>query len=259
MSKHITNFSIITNIPLSDRYHLLEVSAGPEIDLTEIRPGQFVQIQSPDSSGVLLRRPISIHDVDIEKKTISFLVCRVGAGTEAICSRQTGDHLNIIWPLGNSFTLPSPDNKSNVLLMGGGVGVAPLYYLGKRLKQSNIEPHFLLAARSSDLLLRIEDFANIGKVDIATDDGSLGHKGLITQHPVFSQNFDIVYCCGPMPMMKAIARDCHERGIPCEVSLENTMACGIGACLCCVEKTVQGNRCVCTDGPVFNITELTWF
>lgn len=258
MSKHITTANIIRNLSLADNYHLIDVQLPEEIDLSLICPGQFVQVQSPASSGVLLRRPISIHDVDIERSSMSLLVCQVGPGTEAICSSQAGQTLNIIWPLGNGFTVPT-GSRNRVLLMGGGVGIAPLFYLGKQLKKHGIEPHFLLAARSARLLLRVEEYSTIGVVDIATDDGSLGHKGLITQHPVFAQDYDMVYSCGPMPMMKAIALDCHSRNIPCEVSLENTMACGIGACLCCVEKTVQGNRCVCTDGPVFNINELTWF
>lgn len=258
MDKHIDNFRIISNTPLTERYHLLEVKPISEIKLTDIKPGQFVQIQCQDNSGLLLRRPISIHDVDIDKNTVSFLVCNVGKGTESICHCQVDDTLNIIFPLGNGFSL-SAGRNNKVLLMGGGVGVAPLYYLGKKLKEIKIEPHFLLAARSADLLLRIEDFSSIGNVDVATDDGSLGHKGLITQHPVFHNDYNMVYCCGPMPMMKAVGLECHKRGITCEVSLENTMACGIGACLCCVEKTIKGNRCVCTDGPVFNIDELTWF
>ena len=258
MAKSITDFTVIENLQLSDRYHVIELSPRCECDMTGIRAGQFVQVQATDSSGVLLRRPISIHNVDPERNTLTLLVCNVGSGTRSICSVKSGDTLNIIWPLGNGFSMPENSN-AKVLLMGGGVGVAPLLYLGKKLKTIDLEPHFILAARTADALLRIETFEQVGSVDIATDDGSRGNKGLITEHPSFAQGWDKVYCCGPMPMMKAIARACHERGIDCEVSLENTMACGVGACLCCVEKTTTGNRCVCTDGPVFNINELNWF
>ncbi|MDE6085465.1 MAG: dihydroorotate dehydrogenase electron transfer subunit [Muribaculaceae bacterium] len=257
MTKSITDFTVIGNEQLSDRYHVILLSPLQACDMTSIRPGQFVQVQTTDTSGTFLRRPISIHDVDVEKNILSLLVCNVGSGTNSICKSQCGDTLNVIWPLGNGFSIPD-HNETTVLLMGGGVGVAPLLYLGKQLKGRNITPHFLLAARTAEALLRMDAFAQHGIVDTATDDGSHGHKGLITQHPIFSQHWDKIYCCGPMPMMKAIARECHNRNIDCEVSLENTMACGIGACLCCVEKTTTGNRCVCTDGPVFNINDLTW-
>ncbi|MDE6403843.1 MAG: dihydroorotate dehydrogenase electron transfer subunit, partial [Muribaculaceae bacterium] len=165
--------------------------------------------------------------------------------------------VNMMWPLGNSFTIPQHTNET-VLLVGGGVGVAPLLYFGKILKSKGFTVSFLLAARTASDILQLEEFKKYGTIYLSTDDGSVGEKGLITQNSVLDRSFDHIYCCGPMPMMKAVGRLCSERGIDCEVSLENVMACGIGACLCCVEKTVKGNRCVCTEGPVFNIDELTW-
>ncbi|MDE6524115.1 MAG: dihydroorotate dehydrogenase electron transfer subunit, partial [Paramuribaculum sp.] len=108
-------------------------------------------------------------------------------------------------------------------------------------------------------LLELDEFKRIGTVHIATDDGSAGVHGLVTQHPAIdSQDIDCIYCCGPAPMMKAVAAIARQNNVACEVSLENMMACGLGACLCCVENTVKGNVCVCTEGPVFNITQLTW-
>ena len=127
------------------------------------------------------------------------------------------------------------------------------------IKEDGGEPFFLLGARTGKDVLEKELFANVGKVFITTEDGSEGEKGFVTNHSLLKkENFDLVQTCGPKPMMMAIARYALEQDIPCEVSLENMMACGVGACLCCVEKTEQGNQCVCTDGPVFNIKKLLW-
>jgi dihydroorotate dehydrogenase electron transfer subunit len=116
----------------------------------------------------------------------------------------------------------------------------------------------LLGARSGKDLLELDEFEKYGEVCVSTEDGSVGEKGLVTQHSVLNRECGMIYCCGPAPMMKAVAAIAKQKSICCEVSLENMMACGVGACLCCVEKTVKGNVCVCTEGPVFNINDLTW-
>ena len=127
------------------------------------------------------------------------------------------------------------------------------------LKKQGIEPTFLLGARTADALLELDKFEALGRVFVTTEDGSAGEKGFVTGHSVFDkEHFDRMSVCGPLPMMKAVARLAREKDMDCEVSLENMMACGLGACLCCVEKTVKGNVCVCKEGPVFNINELTW-
>lgn len=258
MAKYLNDFRIHESIRLTTKYQLLHLAAPDECNLELITPGQFVQIKvDNDPNGTFLRRPISVHDVDLKNRILSILVCRAGDGTNAICDTPVGSKLNLMWPLGNGFVIPSQPGEST-LLVGGGVGVAPLLFLGKKLKDSGFNPEFLLAARSEKDLLQIESFAKYGPVYISTDDGSAGEKGLVTTNSTLQLKRDHIYCCGPMPMMKAIARLCAERDIDCQVSLENAMACGIGACLCCVEKTVKGNRCVCTEGPVFNIKELTW-
>ena len=146
-----------------------------------------------------------------------------------------------------------------MLLIGGGVGVAPLLYMGAKMKESGAEPTFLLGARSAKDLLMLDIFRRYGRVYVTTEDGSEGEKGFVTNHSLLQQEcFDRISTCGPTPMMKAVARFARENGIDCEVSLENLMACGLGACLCCVEKTTEGNLCVCKDGPVFNIKKLLW-
>lgn len=152
-----------------------------------------------------------------------------------------------------------PEKGTRVLLAGGGCGIAPLLYLGRYLKKHGIIPDILLGFRNKDRVLEYSDYEAIGKVFLTTEDGSAGEKGFITQHPVLKNGgYDHVYCCGPEPMMKAMARWSSQNGAECEVSLENLMGCGIGVCLCCVVDTVKGRLCTCTDGPVFNTRELKW-
>ena len=144
--------------------------------------------------------------------------------------------------------------------MGGGAGTAPLLHLSKVLKASGVHCTILLGGRTAGLIPVRDDFKPYGDLLIATDDGSLGHHGIVTTHPAFADSYDIIYTCGPTPMMKAVARSAAERGLRCEVSLENMMACGVGACLCCVTDTDQGHRCVCKDGPVFDISTMKkWY
>ena len=133
-----------------------------------------------------------------------------------------------------------------------------MLFWGAELNRLGFRPEFLLGARSAKDVLQLDEFTGIGKVYVSTEDGSLGETGLITANSVLSRHSDYIYCCGPAPMMKAVAKKAREVNAVCEVSLENMMACGLGACLCCVENTVKGNVCVCTEGPVFNINELTW-
>jgi oxidoreductase NAD-binding domain protein len=186
------------------------------------------------------------------------LVATVGEGTRMLARLREGDVLNCVLPLGNTFApLASPSER--VLLVGGGVGVAPLLYFGKQIKEAGGSPVFLLGARTEADLAEVSLFEKYGKVCITTEDGSVGEKGFVTNHSVLStERFDRISTCGPKPMMMAVARYAHQASIPCEASLENMMACGVGACLCCVEKTTEGNLCVCTEGPVFDTRRLMW-
>jgi dihydroorotate dehydrogenase electron transfer subunit len=308
MQKYISDWTITENTRLSADFCLLKV--GLDKDLPEIIPGQFVQILVPNAPQTFLRRPISVHFVDYAKRKLWLLVQRVGEGTRKLSELQVGEQLNIVYPLGNGFTLPnhpSPalpegegalryfdrggmsDNRmlnaqqkelarlplplegagGRLLLVGGGAGTAPLLYLGKQLKDLGYSPIFLLGGRTINHLLQLEEFEKQGEVHTTTEDGSHGEKGFVTNHSVMStgtptacsgdisSKFSQIYVCGPKPMMMAVAKYAKQNDIPCEVSLENKMACGIGACLCCVEKTTFGNACVCTAGPVFNINQLS--
>jgi dihydroorotate dehydrogenase electron transfer subunit len=166
--------------------------------------------------------------------------------------------LNCLLPLGNGFTMPQ-SSEERILLVGGGVGVAPLLYMGAQMAKMGCIPTFLLGARTAKDLLMLDIFKSYGRVCVTTEDGSEGEKGFVTNHSLLqNERFDRIATCGPTPMMKAVARYSRKAQTECEASLENLMACGLGACLCCVEKTTEGNLCVCKDGPVFNIRKLLW-
>ncbi|MDD4972154.1 MAG: dihydroorotate dehydrogenase electron transfer subunit [Paludibacter sp.] len=225
--------------------------------LPPMKPGQFAQVRIDGSPTTYLRRPISINFVDVARNEVWILVQMVGDGTRALAKAQIGSKINMILPLGNSFSIPEPDER--VLLIGGGVGVAPLLMLGKQLYDQQVPVTFLLGARSAGDLLELDLFSEYGTVYTTTEDGSAGEKGYVTQHSILNTDvFDRIYTCGPKPMMQAVAGYSKRHGIICEVSLENTMACGIGACLCCVEDTSEGHICVCKEGPVLNTNVLKW-
>lgn len=256
MKKFILDLTVNNVEALSDKHVLIKLT--DDNPLPEMLPGQFVEVRVDNSPSTFLRRPISINNVDYDRNELWLLVAAVGDGTRQLQKLQKGDRLNCMLPLGNSFTMPT-DSAQKVLLVGGGVGVAPLLYFGKRIKEMGGEPTFLLGARSAKDVLERELFEQVGRVLITTEDGSEGEKGFVTNHSVLAQeHFDRISTCGPKPMMMAVARYAFKNDIECEVSLENKMACGVGACLCCVEKTVEGNKCVCKEGPVMNIKKLTW-
>jgi dihydroorotate dehydrogenase electron transfer subunit len=255
MTKRIESLEVIENLRLNSEYFILTLLAPGT--LPEIRPAQFAQVKVERSPDTFLRRPISIHDVDRHANTVKLLIQILGSGTETLSRLSKGDSLNLIYPLGNSFSMPEAGQK--VLLAGGGCGIAPLLFLAKYLREKDFAIDFLLGFRNRDRVIEYEKYSSLGKVFLTTEDGSIGEKGFLTDHPVLNENrYHKVYCCGPEPMMKAVASWCRKTGAACEVSLENLMGCGIGACLCCVVETVRGNLCTCIDGPVFNINDLKW-
>lgn len=256
MKKHILDLIVKRNLSLNDQYHLIVL--GAESVLPDMYPGQFVEVKVENAPNTFLRRPISVNYFDKINNEIWLLIQKVGEGTHVMCELKVGEMMNIIAPLGNTFSEPS-DKSSEVLLVGGGVGTAPMLFLGSVLNSKGYKCNFLLGGRSSSNLLQLEEFEKYGTVYTTTEDGSHGEKGFVTNHSVLeSVKFDAIYTCGPTPMMKAVANYAESKNIHCEVSLENTMACGFGACLCCVTNTTDGHLCVCTDGPVFNIEKLKW-
>ena len=256
MKKFCLDLTVKSVEHINEKYVLLKLT--DENPLPEMIPGQFVEIQVDGSKTTFLRRPISINDVDREDNTLHLLIACIGDGTRQLGTLAVGAKVNIMLPLGNGFTMPESSDKKH-LLVGGGVGVAPLMYLGRKIKEMGGEPTFLLGARSKKDLLLIDEFKEIGRVFITTEDGTEGEKGFVTNHSVLSnETFDMISTCGPKPMMMAVARFAAKAGVECEVSLENKMACGVGACLCCVEDTLNGHVCVCKEGPVINIKKLKW-
>lgn len=256
MKKYILDLTVKTVERISPKHVLIRLT--DEKPLPEMVPGQFVELRVDGSATTFLRRPISINFVDRKQNELWLMVAMVGDGTRRLGELKAGDKLNCVLPLGNGFTSHHSPLTSH-LLVGGGVGVAPLLYLGAQMKAQGMEPTFLLGARTASDLLMMDEFKKYGRVCVTTEDGSEGEKGFVTNHSLLQQErFDMIYTCGPTPMMKAVARYAREKGIECEASLENLMACGLGACLCCVEKTTEGNLCVCKDGPVFNIKKLLW-
>lgn len=256
MKKQILDLTVTDNIQLNTSYVLIKMTSHKA--LPEVIPGQFAEIRIDGSPTTFLRRPISINYVDKVRNQIWFLVQLVGDGTNKLAQIGINAIVNVILPLGNGYSIPKSITKP--ILIGGGVGIAPLLYLGEKLFNLGCRPTFLLGARSAGDLLQLNDFTKFGNVYTTTEDGSHGEKGYVTQHSILqNQSFDSIYTCGPKPMMVAVAKYAHANNINCEVSLENTMACGVGACLCCVENIKDdGHVCVCTEGPVFNSKKLLW-
>lgn len=245
---------VVENKTLNEKYYTLLLQSS-EL-LPEIKAGQFVQVEIKQSKSTFLRRPLSIHDVDYNNNTITLLIQKVGEGTTKLSDVKKNDVVNIVYPLGNGFTITE---NENVLLIGGGCGIAPLLYLARVLFNKGNKVSTLIGGMSKNDILESELYEKFGKVYLTTVDGTIGEKGIVTEHSILKNDnfiYSKIYTCGPEPMMKAIAKIANKKNIDCEVSLENIMACGIGACLCCVVDTVNGNKCSCTEGPVFNYNQL---
>ena len=257
MKKTVTDLLLIENKKLNKDNFLLKLLSP--IPVSDIFPGQFVNIEIKEANEIFLRRPFSVLDVDYKNQTISLLVKILGRGSKKLTEAQPGLNFSTILPLGKSFTLPSKNDR--ILLIGGGSGVAPMLFLAKICGLDPENVHVLIGARSASDHINIEEYKPFGEFYFTTEDGSLGETGYVTNHPVFTtklNQFTKIYACGPDQMMKAIGRIALAKQIFCEVSLENMMACGFGVCLCCVEDTKTGHKCVCTDGPVFNVNDLKW-
>ena len=257
MKKYISDLRLVSTEELSSDYFLMKFTQ--EEPLPEMFPGQFIEVKVDNSATTFLRRPISINYVDKDTNELWLLIHAIGDGTRVLSALSRDSIVNMVYPLGNSFTTPEIASE-RLLLVGGGVGTAPMLYLGAQLHARGFKPTFLLGARTASGILQLDHFERFGDVFVTTEDGSMGEKGFVTQHSVLASQpaFSRIYSCGPKPMMMAVASYARKNTISCEVSLENTMACGVGACLCCVEDTTRGNVCVCTEGPVFNINQLRW-
>lgn len=223
------------------------------------KPGQFVMIY-PTDSKTLLPRPISI--CEITKDGLRFVYRIAGAGTREFSTWKKGDKVRLLGPVGNGFPVEAAQGK-DVVVMGGGIGVPPILELSKALSKNANSVTSVLGYRNGDLFLK-EDFDRVVKTEIATEDGSVGVKGnVLTLMEEKNVKADVIFACGPMPMLRAIKAYAEKENIVAYISLEERMACGVGACLGCVCKTTKkdahshvNNARVCTEGPVFDAREV---
>jgi dihydroorotate dehydrogenase electron transfer subunit len=232
----------------------------PDVDLSKFVPGQFADIEIPGHAEMLLKRPFSIHAVSREDKTVTLIYQIAGKGTEALVDTAAGTQLNAILPIGRGFDLCKVGN--NILLVGGGVGIAPLLPVTKHWPYKQYRA--CLGYRSKDLAYAVGAYdAACDSVAMASDDGSIGIQGVVTdivRQELGKSKPDMVLACGPTPMLKALKDLLLPLGIPAQFSLEQRMACGFGACATCVCGIDKGDglsyKKVCTEGPVFDMNEV---
>lgn len=219
------------------------------------QPGQFAHLYVP---GKTLRRPISICEIDRVRETLRFVFQIRGEGTAMLAARNPGDAFDVLAPLGHGFSLG--DTRRKAVFVGGGIGVPPLL---ESAKAFGVNAAVITGFRNHEAIILKEDFERNGnRVIIATDDGSFGHHGLVTDC-LADLEFDVIFACGPTPMLKAISKIAQQRGVPCQISLEERMACGVGACLGCAvrlrrETGEEYYGHVCKDGPVFDFRNVVW-
>ena len=248
-------YKIISNEKITPVFYKLCFEAPGFVK--KVCPGQFVNIKIDDGLEPFLRRPLCIYRA---KKYVELFYEVVGKGTSVLSKKKKGEMLDVLGPLGNKFSKPSKNIKQ-VVMVAGGIGVAPFLVLSDELKKNkNIKMILLYGGRTKDFVFNMSEFKKNGcKVFVSTDDGSVGEKGRVSK--LFPEiNIDpketFIYTCGPKPMMKAVQAFAAKHGIRGEVSSETVMACGVGACLGCVVKTINGYKTVCHDGPVFGLDEI---
>ncbi len=239
------------------RYLLLEAPAIA----AKAQPGQFVHVKVPGLEAGALRRPFSIFNAADGR--LELLYKTVGRGTRTLASVRSGDEVNVLGPLGRGF----PVKASGVpLLVGGGFGVAPLYYLARVMKAAGLEPKLFVGGRTKADLLALDRFAELGvEIFPATNDGSAGVQGLVTD-PLDDEMIRLrgegrafeLFACGPDPMLKAVALRATGSKSKGWISMDRHMICGVGACYACIQKTVRGNSRCCIEGPVFTAEDLVW-
>ena len=247
---------LIKKEKLLEGLYKFSVEAKEIVDVA--KPGNFVEIKVNENLDPFLRRPISIYNLDKENGVLEFIFQVRGIGTNILAKKEVGELIDIIGPLG-SGTFKFEDKK-NIAIIGGGIGIFPLYELAKQAKNSEVNVHTYLGFRNKDLVTLESEFEAVSeKLTITTDDGSYKEKGFAINYLEKDlQEFDGIYACGPLPMLKAVKKLAEENNIPCQISLEEKMGCGLGVCLGCAVKTAASPKDVpeyvhvCKAGPVFD-------
>lgn len=223
-----------------------------------VQPGQFVHLRISRSADFILRRPFSVHRARGGRLEILYQV--VGRGTRVLEDARPGDVMDVLGPIGHGWVIP--EGISRALVVAGGLGAAPMGMLVEQLAERGVQVTFAQGAPSAGRLLARELFDSLCRRSVvATDDGSAGTCGFVTvlsAEQLERERPDVVYVCGPEPMQRIVAEQCAAADVPCQVSLERLMACGIGACLSCVVLTRDGQKRACVDGPVFDATDVVW-
>ena len=263
---------VLSNQEISPGYYRMRILAPGYAQIA--LPGQFVMFRVRRSLPPLLRRPFGIFQIGFlppdcegmpEKEYIELIYKVVGTGTEVMRELHHGDQIELLGPLGRGFEIN--DEAGDKILVGGGIGLVPLYMLAQSLKDRS-RTRLLIGGRTREDIITVTEFERLGvSTHVTTEDGSLGEEGLITR--ILERKLDKypkaqVYSCGPMPMLRAVETICSARRVPLQVSLEALMACGVGACLGCVVKGADHSEqnprylCTCRQGPVFYSPELDW-
>jgi len=248
--------NIISEDYFTIKVKLLENSITKGIN---IEPGQFAHISIINSlCNFNIRRPFSIMDYD-DEGNLYFFIKKIGKITSYLFNNEN-IKINLIFPLGNYFNF-NKTNTNNFLLVAGGSGIAPILFLAKMMYKKNLNYNVLIGLQNSKLIDFLNSFIFLkDKLFISTEDGSFGEKCLVSEHSLLKniRNFDKIFICGPKEMIKKIALIANKNNVECEFSLENYMLCGIGVCLGCIQKTKDGFKCVCTNGPIFNSNYIIW-
>jgi dihydroorotate dehydrogenase electron transfer subunit len=268
-------------MPTQDKCQILEhqtvssdcyrITLASDYIASHAKPGQFVNVKCAEASDPLLRRPLSIHKISEQHKTFTLLYRVVGKATHRLSQYNVGAEIDVLGPLGNGFNIP--EEKQIHVLVGGGMGAAPLLALASKLQSQNPKSkknaiYVLLGSGTHGDVLCEAEFKKItDQVLVSTDDGSYGKKGLVSEvlldvlnNTIQTSNTanTIIYACGPHPMLHAVADIAYQKQIDCQLSMEAYMACGIGTCLGCVIQTRSGYKKVCDEGPVFDAKEIIW-
>ena len=254
---------VISNELIAENHYLLRCLC-PEIAASAL-PGQFIHVLIPQGSGLLLRRPFTIYSVESDEITMLYQL--IGEGTAVLSGLKQSDAIRVLGPLGNSFAISPVPNPA--IIVGGGAGIASLMLLAAALRENDVHALGLVGSMNSARLLSVEDLGSIGvETHIATDDGSVGHHGFVTE--LLTQILEhhelenpIIYACGPDGMLRAVTNIALNYRIPTQLAMENRMGCALGVCLGCVVKVqIPGGgseyQRVCTEGPVFNAEEIIW-